>query len=280
MIPILNIPVDAALLTRWSGWLAPQRQPFFLNADEAQTFGLAAEPHPDFTPEQRDTFQLWNVSAALAAMLDEAAFLALPATHRRNLLEAQIRHRRGAVAQANMWRDVVDTAEPHFVWWPSLLAGREALIFSRLLAGERLPCRHAEVSESVWAEAAPLLPRARELAGTFAVGSGPNCFGTVMAAAGVAGAEHEWTQREPFEAWLAASTLAGGKPSAPGVVLVWRSDDGLVQHAALTLGGGYALHKPSQGWDSPRQVLRQGEVRDLFAEMGELTYHTLKPRLQ
>ena len=236
---------------------------------------MAAEPHPDFTPEQRDTFQLWNISAPLVAMLDEAAFLAFPAALRRDLVEAQRGHKRGAVAQAGMWRDVVDTDESHFVWWPSILAGREALIFSRLLAEERLPCRHAEVSEAVWVEAAPLLPRARELAGTFASGSGPNCFGTVMAAAGLAGAEHEWMQREPFEMWLAASTVAGGELNAPGVVLVWRSEDGLAQHAAVSLGEDYALHKPSQGWDSPRQVLKLGEVQALFAEIGMLTLHTL-----
>ncbi len=280
VIPILNIPVDAALLARWAGWLAPERQPFFLTADEAKALGLVAEPAPDFTPEQRDTFQLWNVSAPLVAMLDEAAFLALPAGRRRELVEAQLRHKRGAVAQVEMWRDVVDTDEAHFIWWPSILAGHETLIFSRLLAEERLPCRHAEVSKAVWDKAAPLLPRARELAGTFASGSGPNCFGTVMAAAGVAGAEHEWMQREPFEAWLSACTVAGGEPTTPGVVLVWRGDNGLVQHAALTLGGGYTLHKPSQGWDSPRQVLKLAEVQVLFAEMGELTYHTLKPRTQ
>ena len=275
MTRILNIPIDAALLARWSGWLAPERQPFFLTVDEAKAYGLAAEAHPDFTPEQRDTFQLWNVSAPLVARLDEAAFLALPATLRRELVEAQLRHKRGAVAQAGLWRDVVDTDEAHFVWWPSTLAGREALVFTRLLAEERLPCRHAEVPEAVWTEVAPLLPRARELASTFASSSGPNCFGTVMAAAGVAGAEYQWMQREPFEMWLAACTVAGGDPSQPGGVLVWRDGDGLAQHAAISLGRGYALHKPSQGWDSPRQVLRLDEVQELFAKMGALNLYTL-----
>lgn len=43
-------------------------------------------------------------------------------------------------------------------------------------------------------------------------------------------------------------------------MLVWRSSTGLVQHAAVTLGGGWALHKPSQGWMSPVKVLAVAEV--------------------
>jgi hypothetical protein len=58
------------------------------------------------------------------------------------------------------------------------------------------PSRHGEVKS--WPT--EILPRARELAGTFPGGSGPNCFGTVMAAAGVEGAADEWMQRQPFDA--------------------------------------------------------------------------------
>ena len=61
-------------------------------------------------------------------------------------------------------------------------------------------------------------------------------------------------QREPFEDWLATSTVPGGKDVEAGTVIVWRSPDGTVQHAALTLGDGWALHKPSQGWMSPTKV--------------------------
>jgi hypothetical protein len=45
--------------------------------------------------------------------------------------------------------------------------------------------RHAELPDAVWAAT---LPAARALAGTYPHGSGPNCFGTVMAATGMAGA--------------------------------------------------------------------------------------------
>jgi cell wall-associated NlpC family hydrolase len=90
--------------------------------------------------------------------------------------------------------------------------------------------------------------------------AGPNCFGTVMAAAGTPGADSTWMQREPFESWLAESTVAGGRDDDPGTVLVWRDREGQVQHAAVTLGDGWALHKPSQGWMSPTKVLGVREV--------------------
>lgn len=82
-----------------------------------------------------------------------------------------------------------------------------------------------------------------------------------MSAAGIVGAAEEWMQRETFESWLAERTSAGGEDDAPGTVLVWRSPDGLAQHTAVTLGDGWALHKPSQGWMSPTKVLAVPEVK-------------------
>jgi hypothetical protein len=146
------------------------------------------------------------------------------------------------------------------VWWPSLLEGREREVLVPFVEEGRRRSRHGEVSAGVWQEASRVLPGARELAGTFPLGSGPNCFGTVMGAAGVPGAAEQWMQREPFEEWLAAETRPGGRDEQPGTVLVWRSSSGLVQHAAVTVGDGWALHKPSQGWMSPTKVLTVGEL--------------------
>ena len=64
-----------------------------------------------------------------------------------------------------------------------------------------------------------MLPGARHLAGTFAAGSGPNRFGTVMATAGVPGAESEWMQRAPIEGWLAEAAPPGGSAGEPGTLL-------------------------------------------------------------
>lgn len=69
-----------------------------------------------------------------------------------------------------------------------------------------------------------------------------------------------WMVQEPFEKWLAMVAVPGGNDSNAGTVLVWRSPTGLAQHAAITVGGGYALHKPSQGWMSLRKVLTSSEV--------------------
>jgi hypothetical protein len=76
-----------------------------------------------------------------------------------------------------------------------------------------------------------------------------------MAAAGVQGADDA-----PFDVWLAAQCTAGGSDDLPGSVLVWRDADGGNTHAAVTLGGGWALHKPGQEWLSPRQVLTVSDL--------------------
>jgi len=123
------------------------------------------------------------------------------------------------------------------------------------VAAGRRPSRHGEVTNASWRIATAVLPSARALAGTFPSESGPNCFGTVMGAAGVAGAAATWMQREPFEAWLAEVSRPGGRDDQAGTVLLWRDTDQLVQHAAVTLGDGWVLHKPSQGWMSPVLVL-------------------------
>ena len=130
----------------------------------------------------------------------------------------------------------------------------------RFVEAGRRASRHAEVAESTWRRALTVLPAARPLAGTFPDRSGPNCFGTVMAAAGVVGADTTWMQREPFEDWLDAATRPGGDDHAAGTVLVWRDERRQVQHAAVTLGDGWALHKPSQRWMSPTKVLTGREV--------------------
>ncbi|GBF05184.1 hypothetical protein DAERI_030350 [Deinococcus aerius] len=261
---VLNVPVPPDLLQTWAGWLAPARQPFFLTAAEADKLGLKTVPRAEefFPPAGRDTdtFTLWFVlpEASQIAWLTEEDWLALPPSTRRALLGAQVRHGRGAVPRVRDFADLL----PHltggrFVWWPSLLS---PAVLARAVAQGQRECRGAEVPEVVWEAAALLLPRARELAGTFPDASGPNCFGTVMAAAGVGGAEQEWMQREPFEAFLAGRAQPGGRDDQPGTLLVWRDEAGAVQHAAVTLGAGWALHKPSQSWMTPRVVLPTSDL--------------------
>ncbi len=100
-----------------------------------------------------------------------------------------------------------------------------------------------------------------ELVG-FAHGSGPNCFGAVMGAAGIEGAQDKWMQIKPFSTWLESNCRRGGRDDDPDTVLVWRSTaTGDPFHAALTLGDGYAFEKPSQCWWSPRYVTTVAEIK-------------------
>ncbi len=199
--------------------------------------------------------------------------MSLPRSRRSELLRG--RRAAGALLAPSVraWPDLAERARGQvdghrFVWWPSLLAGHEERVLVAYIEEGGRPSRHGEVTERTWQQLLAVLPGARALAGTFPGGSGPNCFAAVMAAAGVPGAASLWMQRDPFEAWLSGTTQAGGRDGDVGTVLVWRSADGLVQHAAVTLGDGWALHKPSQGWMSPTKVLTVAEVKRSAREVG------------
>jgi hypothetical protein len=278
-VDVLNIKVSPALLRNWVDWLAPDLQPFYCTAKQLRAWKLTQD---DTEPsrEQRDTFRTYAIDGRLGSVwLDEATFMSLPKATRAGLVRAQVTAERAAVPTVRRWRgvlgdDVRNQADGHrFVWWKSLLRGpKAAAVMPHIVSEDLHNSRHDEVTN--WPTA--LLPQARRLAGTFPDGSGPNCFGTVMAAAGVPGAADEWMQREPFEQWLADKTTRGGRDAVPGTVLVWRGDDGRVQHAAVTLGDGWALHKPSQSWSTPRKVRTVAEVRRSSRTPGwHLERHTL-----
>ncbi|WP_328996216.1 hypothetical protein OG394_16335 [Kribbella sp. NBC_01245] len=281
---VLNIEVEPAHLLEWAGWLAPDRQPFFLTDDEVRRWRLSGAARDDVTDRQlRDTYLVYNVDKALRPVwLSETEFHALPRQTRAGLVRAQARHERGAVPTVARWgsllgKAVRDQADGRrFVWWPSLLAEHNATIIPAVITEDLEPSCHSELTN--WPVS--VLPRAQELAGTWPGGSGPNCFGTVMAAAGVRGAELEWMQRAPFEDWLATSTRRVGtsRHDVPGVVHVWRSTvDNAVQHAAVSLGDGWMLHKPSQSWMTPRKVRPTADaIRATRTPGWRLTRHQLK----
>lgn len=270
---MLGIEVEPSLVRRWAAWLAPACQPFFLTAAEAAELGLTSErPAPDLSPELRDTYEVWNLAKDLETVwLDEDAFHAQPRDVRARLVRSQASHGRGAVPSVSDWADILDgqvlreQADGHrFVWWPTLVEPRLDDVLRRVVSEWQLPCQRRSVPEEVWRAASSVLPNARALSGTFAKGSRGSsfardsatfCFATVMAAAGVHDADDE-----PFEAWLAANCAAGGSDDLPGTVLVWRDADGNNTHAAVTLGGNWALHKPGQEWLSPHQVLTVGDL--------------------
>jgi hypothetical protein len=225
---VLAIDVDSDVLDRWRDWLMPAEQPFLVPRDIQSRDGLA-EDRERLSLELQDSFCLYELGDSTVCWLTRAGSRRLPSEVRRTQPAA---HR-----------------------WPSPDRARDLARVVRFVEESRRRSRHTDVDEATWEKASDVLPGARRLAGTFPPGSGPNCLGTVMGAAGVAGAVGTWMQREPFEEWLAVATRAGGQDDQAGTVLVWRDGNRAVQHAAVTLGGGWALLKPSQGWMSPTKVL-------------------------
>ena len=217
--------------------------------------------------EWRDTFEIYTPPDGMTCRgMTAAEFMALPRAGRAELVRGQRAAGRRLVPSVRAWpglrdRGIREQADGHrFVWWPDLVTGHEDEALVPFVEEGMRRSRHAEVAADVWREAGRVLPGAHELAGRFPGGSGPNCLATVMAASGVSDVATQWMQREPFEQWLAARTRPGGRDDRPGTVFVWRSAEGLVQHAAVTLGDGWALHKLSQGWMSPVKVLTVAEV--------------------
>ncbi len=253
-VQILGLPTSPALLQLWRGLLAPERQPLFLTEAEAQPYLSLPRAEAKLTPEERDTYTAWAVDSAATRVvwLTRAGWSALPAAQQRDLLRAQVRHGRGNVPLGRHFRDLPpDLPAGRFLWQPEHLTPK---VLARVMERESQPSQHAQVPQSVWEAARASLPRVQELAGTWPHGSAGNCFGAVMGAAGVQDAENEWMQRDPFEEFLRRQATGGGHDDQPGTLLVWRSERG-VEHAAVTLGGGWAFQKAAQTWWTPRVVL-------------------------
>lgn len=278
---VLGIEVDRALLEAWQGWLAPDPQPFLVASSSEWDCN---HEEGAVSRELADTYRLWwgvEKQSALA-WISSAQFAGLPRAKRAELVREQVRRRRGATPTVRAWQDVLDRAElraqadgHRFVWWPSLLTGKAEVVLTRVVAEGRLPSRHDEVDENIWRAAEPVLPGARRLGGTFPPGSTMNCFSTVMQAAG-APSTAVLNAVAPFDEWLATACKRGGDPGAAGVVLVWRNRAGSPVHAAVTLGGGWGLEKPSRDWHSPHAVLSVGEIMRMSRHPGErVERHTI-----
>lgn len=240
-VSVLGIPVDRQLISRWVEFYAPSRQPVdvsVLETDDRRR--LPPTPALPVTPEWRDTFFLYRVRDL--AWLSENDWRGLP---------RRVRHRLTADRAGRMRPKPTPC-------WPS-----DPLLIPRLLrwveAGVR-PSLHPLARDALTSASHGPLPRAAELAGRFPHGSGPNCFGTVMAAAGRL-VERDWVQQDQFEQWLSGETHAdpAGSDDEAGQVLLWH-EHGQLAHAAVTLGQGWALHKPSQSWSSPTLVWTVDEV--------------------
>lgn len=283
----------SSTLTRWQHHFAPPAQPFFVSDKLARK--LPAWPR--FTRGEfarsgvslslHDTFTTYNVAenADWVVWLTFGAFSSLPQAVRSELLAEQRDFGRGGVFGV---AEVGGTLEPEtlsavslhgfVVWWPELWVqlseGEKVGVLKAFAETDRLPCRRHDLAPDDWVRVASVLPGAHEVAGTFLPDSGGNCLETVMAAFGVPAVAEIWVHPEPFERWLATfSPLPdGGLEPVLGDVLVWR-DGGRVQHAAISLGRGFVLHKEAQGWFAPRQVMRLGGVLERWRDDGNVSVY-------
>ena len=266
---VSDIAVSPELLDRWRTWLAPDVQPFFVASRRPWPEGVV--DGSELSTELGHTYRTWRVDRSLEVLwLDEATFLDLDRARRTALVRAQVGHGRGAVPSVRRWSDLVDEVAlrsqadgRRFVWWPSMLASDAGAteILSRVVhaspdgsAPDPPVSRHADVGGETWSRASATVPEGSKLAGSFPDGSGPNCFATVMGAAGVDGVQRECVLRAPFEEWLNTACRRGGRDDVPGTVFVWRNADGLPVHAAVTIGDGWALEKGSAEWWTPCAV--------------------------
>lgn len=235
-VSVLGIEVAPGLLDRWLDWYAPGWQPFRVDGLDPDVVALLPNRSSlELTDELRDTF--FGYGGGQWVRLSREEFAGLPAPARAAL--AGERRRRMGPKPAPAW-----PADPML----------RAKLLRWVEAGTR-PSQHALARDQLRTASAGSLPGAVDLAGTFPAGSGANCFGAVMAAAGEPVAT-AWVQQDAFVDWLAACTdpvVGAGTDHEHSRVLVWH-EHGEPAHAAVTVGGGWALHKPSQSWSSPTMV--------------------------
>ena len=251
MVDVLGIAIPPDLLARWRKAFSPVLQPFRtarLGADHTE-LGRQHEPTLDVC----DTFHVYGDGWT---WLEESEFNDLSLGVRRTLLfDRPATGRMRDVPVRARGLAAAHRTDSRVVWWPSLLEQVGDHPVLDYVDHGLPPSRHRDVTTATWARAEKLLPGAADLAGQFAPRSGPNCFSNVLAAAGSGGAE--WPHQTTIDEWLADHTRAvrgTQHDQLPGVVLVWRNHDGEAEHAAVTVGDGYVLNKPSQGWFSPRLV--------------------------
>jgi hypothetical protein len=186
---VLGIEVGAEMLASWRAWLMPEVQPFVV-PDELRVESGWREGREELSPELRDSFELYRTPESHSIVW---------------LYRSEARRLPKSVRQA----------QPSAHRWPSGSADRDDGRVIRYVEFARRPSRHAEITDAHWADIRPRLPGARTLAGRFPAKSGPNCFGTVMAVAGIAAAAEEWMQIAPFESWLSLLRVPAGTMAIP-----------------------------------------------------------------
>ncbi|MDO4607348.1 MAG: hypothetical protein Q4B12_08525 [Bowdeniella nasicola] len=242
MLPVLGIPVSPELVDKWKNFWSFPVQPFPVKGLPAELLEQLPASR-DVTPsgEYRDTFYLYD--AADRRFYSQGDIASLPGNVRSELLRVQ----------KNSYPEPIVPAWPGDPFLlPKMIRWIEHGVRSSL---------HEIAAQSLEAASSEKLPAAKSLAGTFAERSGPNCFHTVMCAAGE-NPPDPWVTQDVFTEFLErrAEPLKDNRADATaGVIFTWTLH-GELAHAAVTLGDGWSLVKPSQSWSSPRLVWTVPEV--------------------
>ena len=241
-LSVLGIPVCGDLIEKWKSFWCFPVQPF--PVQDLPPKLLAQLPTSrDITPsdEFRDTFYLYDANDWRYYAQEDLA--SLPGYLHNELLRIQKRSYPEEIFPA--WPD-----DPFLV--PKMIRWIER--------GVR-PSLHRLAAQSLEAASQRRLPAVKSLAGTFAGSSGANCFQTVMLAAGENPSD-PWVTQDVFAEFLTrrAEPISGSHAdNTAGVIFTWTLNGDLA-HAAVTIGDGWCVVKPSQSWSSPRVVWTVPEV--------------------
>lgn len=166
-------------------------------------------------------------------------------------------------------RDVFETDDgPCFALrhdvWHSLSKEDQNQWLKAFIERDRENCLSSSLTMEAWEQIEQKCsPWVRELAGTFATQSGPNCFATTLSALArdcqtFEATKDLWLHPEPFfqqlQDWQYQPEAFDAANLPDQSALVFRDGSGKAQHACLHLTGGLVLNKDAQGWSAPRQI--------------------------
>lgn len=304
---VLGCRVSDAVIASWEMRLVLEREPIFvtpsasrwLPAGTIKLTGVELGQNFALAPlDLWDTYGFYTMDrkGLEVAFLTPAEFWELPEAGRQELMALQAERGRGQI-YTDSWLRKLEISLPsagrdrfaqpdgsrfalrHDAWWALTPAERRRWLH-QFVSQDRISCLSGDLDEDGWARLTEQHgPQIRLLAGTFAPHSGPNCLGTVLAAAtrsphlalSIAG---HWLHPEVFLRGLAergyqATDLPAEADAMPaGAVINFVDESGRVQHAAYYLGDGLVLNKDAQSWFTPRQILRLPDFLHAWSEDG------------
>ncbi len=292
MQQVLGCQVSEDHFAQWEKLFITDLAPYFYSGglelpDESLILSRKAFSAAGFDLAFRDAYTTYAVSSAAewVVLLTPPQFDALPLAAQQALLLEQCTHKRGQVYSwervERQLQDFLPQIESRCIsvsgkrylvldakiWrlFPSDL--RRQWLIDFITADTQLNCLSSEY-------AAKCSNRmVQQLAGTFAVTSGPNCFSTTLAAITQDETTAQvianfWLHQEPFfqglerRGYHLRTDLSVSMLELCDAVLVWHDAQGQAQHACYLADHGLVLNKNSQTWASPRQLLRLQPVLD------------------